>query len=140
MQTLRRKHTLSSWIAILAILLSALMPAVSQAWERSRSDASATSQWLEVCSTDGTVWVRLESDGSLAEQTSQRPTDAPLSSSHAHCPYCVTHAASFALPPTEQPGSPVWQRRFEPSPPRALQIQTPLLWWVPGARAPPVNV
>ena len=63
-----RHRSLSTWIAILAILLNALMPTLSVALERPRAP-SGNSGWIEVCSTQGTFWVRLAPDGQLLEQT-----------------------------------------------------------------------
>jgi len=134
----RPRRALSSWIAILAVLLNALMPTVSVALENARSPLTArSSNWTEVCSTQGTIWVRLAADGSLIEQTSQRPADAPASLHVEHCPYCLTHAASFGLPPAPAWAVPVWPRTARLLPHSALLAQPPVAWLAPAARAPP---
>lgn len=141
----RSRHTLSSWIAILAVLLNALMPTVSvtldNLWNKnSNIDASINASaggWIEVCSTNGSIWVRLAADGRLLEQTDRKPANAP--NSMGHCAYCVTHAASFGLPPI-----PIWVvpvlslaaglvPRNQPTP------RLPAPWLVPAARAPPTS-
>ena len=86
MRALRTHRRLTSWIAALAILLASLAPALSHAL------ASATgSNWVEICTTQGSKWIQAGEDGS--EQ-------APASG-HAleHCPYCSLHAPALGLPP-----------------------------------------
>jgi hypothetical protein len=133
----QRKRSLFGWIAILAILLNALAPAVSQALEHSRGRGADGSDWIEVCSTLGTSWVRLAPDGRLLEQTDQRPAKAPTATHEGYCLYCVTHAASFGLPPGPDATAPVWPQTFDLSPPRALLTRRPVAWMAPAARAPP---
>ena len=129
---------LFSWIAILAILLNALMPVVSQAVDSSRGKrVTGINAWIEVCSSQGTTWVRLASDGSLIEQTSHKPVDAPALSHGEHCLYCLTHAASFGLLPLLAWGLPVWSRTTELLPRSVLLPQIPVAWLAPAARAPP---
>jgi len=99
-----KKHQLSlSWIAIFAILLNTLMPLVSQAMESNTTQtAKVQAAWHEVCTQDGSVWVRLASDGQVLEKRLQRPSDAPVSQHLQHCAYCVTHAGSFGMAVAEQ--------------------------------------
>jgi hypothetical protein len=78
-----KRRTLQLWIAMLAILFSALAPAVSQALA-----SSTPSALLEMCSVDGVKAV----DG----QT-QAPSKSMLGMEH--CAYCLTHANSPALLP-----------------------------------------
>lgn len=136
--TTRPRRTLSNWIAILAILLNALMPTVSVALESARGKPVASlGDWIEVCSTQGSTWVRLDSYGRLLEQTERKPVDAPASAHVEHCPYCLTHAASFGLPPTPVWVLPVWPRTPDLLPQRAPLALTPIAWLAPAARAPP---
>ena len=138
---LDRRRALSSWIAILAVLLNALMPTVSVALENARSPLAApSSAWTEVCAAQGSTWVRLAADGSLIEQTSQRPADAPASLHVEHCPYCLTHAASFGLPPVPAWALPVWPLTASLLPYSAPLAQPPVAWLAPAARAPPPHV
>jgi hypothetical protein len=86
MRALRTHRRLTSWIAALAILLASLAPALSHAL------ASATgSNWVEICTTQGSKWIQAGEDGS----------ERAPASGHAleHCPYCSLHAPALGLPP-----------------------------------------
>jgi hypothetical protein len=137
----RQRRVVFSWIAILAILLNALMPTVSVALENSRGKAvGGNGDWTEVCSVQGSTWIRLAADGSLLEQTDRKPTGAPASAHGEHCPYCLTHAASFALPPAPALVLPVWMPRADILPQNEPQARTPVAWLAPAARAPPATL
>jgi hypothetical protein len=59
---IQHRRVISSWIAILAILLNALMPTVSLARESSRGESAVRSgDWVEVCFVQGSSWVRQRS-------------------------------------------------------------------------------
>ncbi len=133
------RHPLQTWLAILAILLNALAPAMTHALARSGSDAglSVSSTWFEVCSAQGTTWARLAPNGSLIEKTSKRPADAPATSHDPHCPYCVTHAASFGMLPPPVAVAPAWALTFELSPSQQEPAHDHAAWLAPAARAPP---
>lgn len=73
----RASRVLTSWIAVVAILMAALAPSISSAL-----GAGNGASWLEVCSSVGAKWV--QPDGSTSEQ-------APASGNvhlFEHCPYC----------------------------------------------------
>ena len=76
------------WIACLAILLNALAPSISHAL----SAASGSSNMTEVCTVTGTKLV--SNDQASVEKSS---TDSVLHHLE-HCPFCMTHAGTFALP------------------------------------------
>ncbi len=86
----RRRLTL--WIAMLAILFSALAPAVSQALAVNRASAG----WAEICTAAGSKLVQLG-----VEQPGGQPQPAsdPLSHHLKNCPYCAAHAGGPALAP-----------------------------------------
>lgn len=132
------KRPLFSWVAIVAILLNALVPAMSQALERARVNPRAQPDWVEVCSTQGSTWVRLAPDGHVVEQTGERPVNAPAIPHDDHCLYCVTHAASFGLPPVMADTLPAWPLVFDLVPAPVLHARSPVAWAAPAARAPPV--
>lgn len=117
----RSRHTLSSWIAVFAVLLNALAPAVSVSLNEARNPA-AGGNWVEVCATRGSVWIRLGED--------------PADSTPEHCPYCFTHAASFGLPPAPLWVVPVTLQGVIPLPFVALPLAL-AAWFIPAARAPP---
>ena len=74
-----RRRTLHIWIALLAVLFSALAPSISKAMSATSPYGSA-----EVCSV-GDV----------------KKSPAPADHAMEHCPYCVTHGGTYALlPPT----------------------------------------
>jgi hypothetical protein len=128
------------WMAILAILLNALVPAASQAFDPKRGVKPAPSQWLEVCVAEGTQWLRLADDGSVIEQTRQRPADAPVTTHKNHCSYCVTHAGSVCLAPEDAQGVHVWAVHSDIAPPRGASPRPKVAWRAPAARAPPSPV
>ncbi|GJJ02011.1 hypothetical protein RugamoR64_25490 [Duganella rhizosphaerae] len=74
---LAKRRTLHIWIAMLAVLFSALAPTVS----RALTPASPYG-YAEICSVDAA-----------------RKSPSPASKVMEHCAYCVTHGGSFALPP-----------------------------------------
>ncbi|MET3130780.1 hypothetical protein AAKU55_001038 [Oxalobacteraceae bacterium GrIS 1.11] len=83
-----KRRTLHIWIACLAILLNALAPSISHAL----AVTGVTSSMLEVCSVDGKKYVSL--DQATPEKS---PVDSSLHHLQ-HCPFCMSHAGSFALP------------------------------------------
>ena len=139
MPTLHRR-LISAWIAIGAILLSALMPTVSMALEGVRDKSTvADGSWIEVCSIQGSSWVRMAADGRVLATSPHKPLDAPASAHGEHCPYCLHQAASFALPPPQPFVLPVWPHHG-----KLLALKTPsaplaLAWLTPAARAPPTR-
>ncbi|KDB50967.1 DUF2946 domain-containing protein (plasmid) [Sphaerotilus natans] len=95
----RIHRRLISSIAILAVLLNALVPSLSQAFAAShRSSQDRAGGWVEICASNGAVWILQAPDGRVLEQTSTRPDDVP-GPLHEACAYCLTHAGSFGLLP-----------------------------------------
>lgn len=84
MRASRAHARLTSWIAVLAVLLASLAPSLSHALA-----PAAGSTWTEVCTVEGSKWVQAGDDGS-----------AP-SAAHVldHCPYCSLHTPTPGLPP-----------------------------------------
>ena len=76
----RPRFALILWIAILAILWGVAAPTLA-----SVRGATASTLWVEICTSNGTQWVALPSDASADDRS-----DLP-DSTHAaqdHCPYC----------------------------------------------------
>ena len=119
----RSRPIFSSWIAVFAVLLNALAPAVSVSLSEARNPA-AGGNWVEICSTRGSTWTRLGEE--------------PADSAPEHCPYCFTHAASFGLPPTPPWVIPVTLQGVIPLPLLALPLVF-TAWFIPAARAPPLH-
>ena len=89
MQFNRPLRALTSWIAVLAILMAALAPTISHAL-----GSKASANWIDICSSVGAKWVQPN-----AEPTGKAPNPA---AAHVfdHCPYCSLHANATGLPPT----------------------------------------
>lgn len=81
---LLKRQTLHVWIAMLAILFSALAPTVSHALA-----ASTPYALVEMCSIDG-----------VKASAGTQKDPAKSMQGMQHCAYCVTHGGSFALPPS----------------------------------------
>lgn len=84
----RTSGVFASWVAVLALLMAALAPAISHAL-RTRDGASA----IEVCSSLGARWVL--PDGSSTDPVPPAGQGHPFE----HCPYCSLHSQALAIPP-----------------------------------------
>jgi hypothetical protein len=126
----RHRRRLTAWIACFAILLASLAPAVSHAL--AAAGKGGFSLWAEICSAEGPRLQNVESHA--AHDTA--PTEHGMH--FEHCPFCLTHAGSVALPSSAEPilllpaGSPVQPLLFFHAP-------RPLFAWVAAQpRAPPL--
>jgi len=90
----RARIRLAAWVACLAILAGSLAPTVSHVLAAARGGDAA---WIDVCANDGAKTVRVKGDLAIPSPA-QNDSHVPL----AHCPYCLTHAGSFAI--AAQPG------------------------------------
>ncbi|MYM22174.1 DUF2946 domain-containing protein [Duganella sp. FT135W] len=81
-----KRQTLHIWIAILAILFSALAPTISHALA-ARTDSAVT---LEICTVNGYKVVKV---------TDSESSKKPATAKHGmeQCAFCVTHGGTFAL-------------------------------------------
>lgn len=78
MEFVRRTRRWAAWLAVFAMLLSALAPSVSHAVSMQRGGPAAVG----------------------ADFCTSVPPAAPRSDAGpVHCPFCLVHAGSFALPP-----------------------------------------
>ena len=120
-----RKNRLIHWIAALAIAMSALAPAVSQAVSLAKHGQGFA---MEICSADGNqVQIHVQSEGK------SDPVEAQV------CPYCIAHSAftpvfntnlTFQSPET-----------FALLPQLFYQSPKPLVVWVtPPSAAPPTQI
>ena len=82
-------RTLTSWLAILAILMSALAPSISHAL-----GSKFGPSWVEICTPSGAKWVQAGSG------TSDEAPASPGGHLLEHCPYCSLHANAIAVPAT----------------------------------------
>ena len=84
-----KRRSLTVWIAMLAILFSALAPSVSHALAaRGSSDG-----FVEICTVNGVELV------SLVTGERQKPVKDALFHHMEHCAFCATHGGTFALLP-----------------------------------------
>lgn len=83
----RARRLVVSWIALLAILMASLAPALSHAM-----GSTAPTTWMEVCTSTGSMLVAAGDD----EGTPRLPG---VSHALEHCPYCSLHTDAFAMPP-----------------------------------------
>jgi hypothetical protein len=121
----------AAWAACLAILMSALAPSASHALALARGVDIA---WMEVCSVAGIKRVKADAGIDKAGAPASHDTLAQA----GHCPYCGTHAASFALPPA---AAPAFQLTGGAGMRPLLFYQSPgplPVWTDAHSRAPPV--
>lgn len=120
-----RKNRLIHWIAALAIAMSALAPAVSQAVSLAKHGQGFA---MEICSTDGT---KLQINVQDEDQTE-------LADSMQPCPYCVTHDdVAPALNTNFNFQAP---HNFALFPKLFYQSPKPLaVWFAPPSTAPPTQ-
>jgi hypothetical protein len=119
---------LAAWIAGLAVLIGALAPTMARAMAASHGDAAA---WTEICTGAGMVRVALPADSAPDESGSGSGVAG------IDCPYCQTHADSFALPPAPRAVVPA-AALFRALPELAYSSPRPLFAWAASRpRAPP---
>jgi hypothetical protein len=121
-----KRQTLKIWIAILAILFSALAPTFSHAL----AAANVAGSTMEVCTANGYKVVQIPGaeDGKI-----------PSTVKHGmeHCAFCATHGGPFAPPASSSLIFPIDAGRDSYPPlfyaaPRALHA-----WSAANPRAPP---
>jgi Protein of unknown function (DUF2946) len=83
----RSTRLLTSWIAVLALLMAALAPSISHALQ-----AKTGASWIEVCTSIGAKWV--QPDGGSTDQAPSSGGAHPFE----HCPYCSLQANTIAVP------------------------------------------
>lgn len=121
----------TAWLAMLAMVLGALAPAVAQAVVVSSDRA----QWVEVCSFSGMVWVKADTD-----TDSQQAGDhsAPAADATMQCPWCTLHGGAASLPPVIAMAEPLpRQTDLPPAFFRAVTLSG--IWAIAHARAPPLS-
>lgn len=138
-QLLHAPHGLRLWARRLAgwvlalLLLSALAPAVSRTLSAGRAPgAQAGEHWVELCTSQGMQWVRVDlADGPIGD------TPGPSPEALDRCGHCTLAAERFAplIPslPTLAPVSALW------APP--LLVALPVVdapWRAAVARGPPL--
>lgn len=125
-----------SWFACLAILMSALAPALSHALvSRAAGDV-----WVEICSVTGAKLVRLDSGAAADDTQAAGPghETAPVHT-YKHCPYCAIHSDGLGLPPPAM-AEPALLSLGHAVPALFLHAPRTLFAWARAQpRAPPLN-
>lgn len=145
---------MAAWMACAAVLMASLAPSISHALAAAGLSSVTTSSarifagtpsphHLHHMSPDASLEDGTHSDGMQMEELRPQGSHAPSSHSteahFAHCPFCFTHAGSFALTPTNALLAPVdvsSSDRFA-----SLFYQSPVqpfIWTTAQSRAPPV--
>ena len=123
----RVQRRLTAWLAMLALLLGTLAPALAQAVVA----GSERSDWVQVCSATGMVWVQ-------ADHAAGDPAAAPVADMAMPCPWCSLHSPATGLPPAPASGL----AAFAPAALArdAAAAAAPVGVWIAApARAPPLN-
>jgi len=123
------RRRIAIWSAALAVFLASIAPAWTHLLASLIGDGT---EWIEVCTTQGTKWVAATSDATPA-----LPDDGSAASSK-HCPLCLFHANLAWLPPADFIGPAVDSGRFEA---HRSSLHSPARATWPGARsrAPPLT-
>jgi hypothetical protein len=140
MQGNRQRKSITTWIAIFAVLLASLAPSISHAL--AAAGCTGHLHDTEICSEKAAPAAHEMSHvhghdlhAAHGDHESQAPDKHSMH--FEHCPFCFTHAGSFGTPITAESvtllgtGSPVLPSLF-------LHFPHPLfIWAAPQARAPP---
>jgi hypothetical protein len=119
----------AAWFACFAILFSALAPSISHAVSASRGQS-----WAEICGVGGTKFVKVSGDQDISADPVTKQ------SLHLeHCPFCATHADSFASLPGGGLAVPLIETQAT-HPSLFFQSPHPLsIWRTAQSRAPPAQ-
>ncbi len=134
---------MAAWLAVFALVFATLAPGISHALAAAKGQSSL---WMEICTAAGAKLVNLadlskdasDSVSPVAPANDSAPVAPESGSMHfEHCPFCFTHAASFALPPAAVMALPLLDTHYA-FPSLYYHAPRPLFAWsVALARAPP---
>ena len=125
MKLARRTGRITAWIAIFAVLLAALAPALA------RASSPQAMPWNDICTVAGTQSVH----DAAPESGSGHHDGAALK----HCPFCLSHAGHFALPSAPLGQLPTAESSVASFPPSAPTPSPRFMRAAAQPRAPPVN-
>lgn len=130
MLKLTKRTLLQTWLAILAVLFAAVAPSISHALA-APAVSIPSSLLMQICTVDGVMEMAAGADPKKSGMD-------PVVHAFEHCPYCSTHAGSFALLPGAALNFAV-SGGHEVFPPLYYRAPAPLFLWSSGnPRAPPV--
>jgi hypothetical protein len=121
----RAQRRVCAWLAMLALVLTALAPTLAQAVV-SNTDRG---DWVQICSASGMVWIQ-------ADPGAGDPQSAPMAGAGMQCPWCSLHSPAAGLPPATA-------LRVAAAAPAPLVVRVALaaspvgVWTSAPARAPP---
>jgi hypothetical protein len=144
---------MAAWMACAAVLMASLTPSISHALAAGLSSVTTSSARIFAGTSSQDHLHQMSHDASLEDETNSdgmqmeglRPQGSHVPGPHSseshfeHCPFCFTHAGSFALPPTTAllaPAAVSNSDRFA-----SLFYQSPFqlfIWTTAQSRAPPV--
>lgn len=121
----RIQRRFTAWLAMLALALGALAPAMAQV----AVSASDRSNWVQICSASGMVWIQ-------ADAAALGTDSVPLADMGAPCAWCLMHSAVAGLPPAPVMG--FNSSLPQPLPGGCMVAAPPVgVWTAAPARAPP---
>ena len=126
----RLHRRITTWVALLTLVLGALAPTVAQALGAGGDAAD----WQQVCSVSGMVWVQADT-GAVRDQ--QPDGGGAMGDASLHCPWCTLHGGAAGLPVAQ--ALPELPPRLTDLPPafyRAPLAAT--VWATAQSRAPPL--
>jgi hypothetical protein len=100
MSFFRLHRTFTTWLAMWAMVLGALMPTMAQAMVA----ATDRGQWVEVCSASGMVWLKADA-ASATDEIPAEPVQS-MADMGKHCLWCAFHGSMVGLLPVELPALP----------------------------------
>ena len=144
---------MAAWMACVAVLMASLAPSISHALAAAGLSSVTTSSarifagmpfphHLHQMPNDASPGEATYSDGMQMEELRPQGSHSPGSHSTAahfeHCPFCFTHAGSFALPPTTALLAPAAVSNSDRFASLFYQSPAPLfIWTTAQSRAPP---
>lgn len=120
------------WLSLFAMVLGALAPALAQATVA----LSDRAQWVEVCSSSGMVWVKLDAKDAAKTDAHGNKGDKPWNDAAADCPWFILHGGSAGLPPGEA-GVATPTCTADLAVALFHTVTIPAVWAAAQARAPP---
>jgi hypothetical protein len=118
----------SAWLAMLALVLGGLAPALTQALVAGTERAG----WVQICTASGMSWVQIEAQAADAQASPDQPGAAS-----SGCTWCQ-HQGAAGLPPVVLPLPLTVGHPPRGAAPVAVAALAP--WWPPGlSRAPPAH-
>ncbi len=127
----RATHRFAAWLAMLAMVLSALAPTVAQAVVAAKGGPD----WMQVCSASGMVWVQADALEHGADAAAAGDSKKAMADAARHCPLFNLHGAA-GLPPAPLQHAALAPHTAPPAAPVRSAIPA-LQWPAAQSRAPP---